>query len=98
MANLLETGRPYLHMSAGTFVNNVAGEYKTTSKQPRIPLDTTLLESLIVDAKNIEQNFYRDFGVANAVEWADKYLARDNTNLYQIALEQTYISHKLNHL
>lgn len=86
MANLLETGRPYLHMSAGTFVNNVAGEYKTTSNQTRIPLDTTLLETLALDAKNIEQNFYKDFGVSSAVEWADKYLARGNTNLYQIAL------------
>ena len=85
MANLLETGRPYLHMSAGTFVNNVAGEYKTTSKQTRLPLDTTLLESLALDAKKIEQNFYEDFEVADAVEWADKYLARDNNNLYQIA-------------
>ena len=38
------------------------------------------------DAKHIAQQFYKDFGVNSALEWADKFLARENGSDLQVVL------------
>ena len=86
MANLLETGRPYLHMRAGTFIKNLAREYQSEGEY-KLKLNTQVLESLLDAARKKETQFYIDFGVSNALEYSEKYLARDYGSNEQIAYQ-----------
>jgi hypothetical protein len=86
MANLVETGRPYLHMRAGTFVKNLSVEYHPSGKNS-LRLNTTVLEKLLEKARVTEKQFYIDFGVSGALEYSEKYLARDYGSREQIAFQ-----------
>jgi len=86
MANLVETGRPYLHMRADTFMKNLSVEYHPNGKNP-LKLNTTVLENLLEKAQATEKQFYKDFGVSDALEYSEKYLARDYGSRAQIAFQ-----------
>ena len=94
MANLVETGRPYLHMRAGTFINNLSREYKNNGKHP-LKLDSAPLLALIAQAEAIERDFFKDFHIKDGITheekariWSDKNLAREGkgADAIQIAL------------
>lgn len=94
MANLVETGRPYLHMRAGTFINNLSREYKNTGKHP-LKLDSAPLLALIARAEAIERDFFKEFNIRDGITheekariWSDRNLAREGkeADAIQIAL------------
>lgn len=78
MANLVSG--PYLHSQKWTFFQNVVNEVVQVSPndngkgQGYLNSVIANLEKEVSTLQTREQQFYSDFGVANNVEWANKYL------------------------